>query len=66
MTDLFASNPSSIVDSNRVLYTASSFARSTLFHLQEIGELKALHQHQSSRSNLQSFLFLRLFPVPGF
>ena len=57
MTELFTSNPPSIVDSNRVLYTASPFARSSLFHLQEIGELKALHQHQSSRSNLQSFLF---------
>ncbi len=65
MTDLFSSNPASIVDSNRVLYTASPFARSTLFHLQEIGELKALHQHRSSRSNLQSFLFFTVVSGSG-
>lgn len=45
------------VASNRVLYTASSFARSSLLHLQEIGELEALRAHTSSRSNLQSYLF---------
>ena len=65
MTEFFTSNPPSIVDSNRVLYTASPFARSSLFHLQEIGELKALHQHQSSRSNLQSFLFFTVVNGSG-
>ena len=45
------------VSSNRVLYTASSFARSSLLHLQEIGELEALKAHTSERSGLQSYLF---------
>ena len=45
------------MSSDRVLYTASFFARSNLLHLQEIGELKACKPHTSSRSSLQSFLF---------
>ncbi len=57
MNELFANNESAIVSSDRVLYTASSFARSSLLHLQETGELKAKRSHTSSRSNLQSFLF---------
>lgn len=57
MNELFANNESAIVSSNRVLYTASSFTRSSLLHLQETGELKACRQHTSSRSNLQSYLF---------
>ena len=51
--DYFPSTPM-IVDSNRILYTASPFARSSLLHLQEIGELKALQSHTSNRENLQS------------
>lgn len=47
----------SIVSSNRMLYTPSSFARNSLFHLQEIGTLKALKEHTSKRDGLQSFLF---------
>lgn len=47
----------SIVSSNRVLYTPSSFARNSLLHLQEIGTLKALKEHTSKREGLQSFLF---------
>ncbi len=50
-------NENSVVASERILYTPSPFARASLLHLQEIGELKALHPHISSRSNLQSFLF---------
>ena len=50
-------NPSSVVVSNRVLYTPSTFARSSLLYLQEIGELQAKTAHRSSRNNLQSFLF---------
>lgn len=57
MNELFANNESAIVSSDRVLYTASSFARSSLLHLQEIGELKACRPHTSSRASLQSFLF---------
>ena len=57
MDKFFTNNKSKIVDSDRVLYTASPFARSSLFHLQEIGSLKALKPHTSSRKNLQSYLF---------
>ncbi len=38
MTDLFTENKAAIVTSNRILYTASSFARNSLLHLQEIGQ----------------------------
>lgn len=54
--DLFQTAPT-IVDSSRILYTASSFARSSLLHLQECGSLTALAPHTSSRSGLPSYLF---------
>ncbi|HOO90433.1 MAG TPA: AraC family transcriptional regulator [Syntrophales bacterium] len=57
MESLFSNNPVSSVSSDRILYTPSSFARASLLHLQEIGTLKALKVHTSSRSNLQSYLF---------
>lgn len=53
----FTNKSNSIVTSNRILYTPSSFARSSLLSLQEIGTLKALKPHTSSRDNLQSYLF---------
>ena len=55
----------SIVSSNRVLYTPSSFARTSLLHLQEIGELQALAPHTSSRANLQSYLFFTVLSGAG-
>lgn len=54
-----------MVDSNRILYTASSFARSSLLHLQEIGELRALKPHTSSRSGLASYLFFTVISGTG-
>ena len=57
MESLFSNNPVASVSSDRILYTPSSFARSSLLHLQEIGTLKALREHTSSRSNLLSYLF---------
>ncbi len=57
MKQFFISNAASIVTSNRILYTPSPFARSSLLYLQEIGELTAQRPHVSSRSNLSSFLF---------
>lgn len=48
---------SDIVNSNRVLYTPSDFARSSLLHLQEIGMLQARKQHINSRRDLASYLF---------
>lgn len=52
---LFSS--SSSVSSTRIIYTPSSFARSSLIHLQETGTLQALHPHKSERSGLSSYLF---------
>lgn len=46
-----------MVNSNRVLYTPSAFAKNNLIHLQEIGTLTAQSQHTSKRSRLASFLF---------
>ncbi len=46
-----------LVTSNRILYTPSSFAKTSLLHLQEIGTLQAKKQHTSKRSNLDSYLF---------
>ncbi len=62
---LFTNTTPSIVSSNRILYTASSFARSSLLHLQEIGELKALKPHVSKRSGLASYLFLTVISGTG-
>ncbi|MBQ8208448.1 MAG: helix-turn-helix transcriptional regulator [Clostridia bacterium] len=45
------------VESERILYTPSTFARKSLIHLQEIGELAALRQHESRREKLESYLF---------
>lgn len=50
-------NPqSSSVTSSRILYTPSTFARTSLLHLQEVGSLQAIHQHTSTRTDLVSFL----------
>lgn len=64
MTTYFPSTPA-IVDSNRILYTASTFARSSLLHLQEVGELTALQPHTSSRSDLPSYLFFTVVSGEG-
>ncbi len=52
--NLFTNNQ---VQSSRIIYTPSSFARSNLIHLQETGSLHALSPHVSSRQNLSSYLF---------
>lgn len=61
----FTNNKQSIVVSKRILYTPSSFARSLLLYLQEIGELKAKRSHTSSHSNLASFLFFTVVSGVG-
>lgn len=45
------------VNTERLIYTPSSFARQSLFHLQEIGVLQALKPHTSKREDLTSLLF---------
>lgn len=47
---------SSDVSTSRILYTPSTFARTSLFHLQEVGSLRAVSPHTSTRTNLRSFL----------
>lgn len=55
MDELF--NPQTFsVKSTRIIYTPSTFARTSLLHLQEVGSLQAIHPHTSKRSNLVSFL----------
>ena len=53
-TPIFTSSPS--VQSSRILYTPSPFARSSLLHLQEVGSLTAIKPHTSKREKLQSYL----------
>lgn len=60
---LFSS--SSSVSSTRIIYTPSSFARSSLIHLQETGTLQALHPHKSERSGLNSCLFFTVLSGSG-
>ena len=57
MDQYFSNDTQSVVTSNRILYTPSIFARTSLLHLQEIGRLEARRAHTSSRSGLQSCLF---------
>lgn len=65
MKELFTDSNTPVVDSNRILYTATSFARSSLLHLQEIGELHAKKSHTSERSGLQSYLFFTVVSGSG-
>ena len=53
-SNLFTSSPS--VQSSRILYPPSPFARSSLLHLQEVGSLSAIRPHTSKREKLQSYL----------
>lgn len=46
-----------LVNSSRILYTPSVFAKTNLIHLQEIGTLQAQKPHTSKRENLASYLF---------
>ncbi|WP_349671681.1 AraC family transcriptional regulator [Lacrimispora sp.] len=54
-----------LVNSNRILYTASRFAKEHLVYLQEVGELHALKQHISRREQLNSFLFFIILDGEG-
>lgn len=46
-----------LVNTSRIIYTPSDFARISLFHIQEIGTLQATKPHTSKRENLSSYLF---------
>ena len=53
-----------LVESERILYTPSTFARTNLIHLQECGRLKALSPHTSHRENLASYLCFIVLEAP--
>lgn len=58
MNDLFlhdSLDTSPIVFSDRVLYTPTSFEKTALLYLQEIGSLQAKKPHTSSRTHLSLF-----------
>lgn len=61
----YFSSRSSSVKSERVLYTPSVFARTSLLHLQEAGSLQALKPHSSSRSGLLSYLCFAVMSGSG-
>ena len=46
-----------LVHSRRIIYTPSPFARASLVHLQEVGQLQARSPHASTRQGLASYLF---------
>ena len=58
-------NPYPSVSSDRILYTPSNFARSSLFYLQETGTLQALQPHTSVRERLDSCLFFLVLSGSG-
>lgn len=53
-------NPqSSSVSSSRIIYTPSTFARTSLLHLQEVGSLQAVHPHVSQLVSLSVTMEVR-------
>lgn len=62
---LFSNSDIDSVSSNRIIYTPSTFARSSLIHLQETGTLQATHPHKNERSGLSSCLFFTVLSGSG-
>lgn len=54
-----------LVETSRILYTPSPFAKFSLMHLQEIGELQAQKPHISKREGLSSYLFFSVLSGSG-
>ncbi len=55
-----------LVSSNRIIYTPSPFAKDSLLHLQETGQLQARQPHISHRENLLSYLFFVVLEGSGY
>lgn len=51
-------SPLEYTESYRILCTPSTFAKNTLFYIQEIGKLKSLKSHTSKRESLDSYLYI--------
>lgn len=56
---------SGITDSTRMIHTPGEFARKNLLYVQEVGRLKSLQPHQSTREKLDSFLLIGLLSGEG-
>lgn len=56
---------SGITDSTRMIHTPGEFAKKNLLYVQEVGRLKSLQPHQSTRENLDSFLLIGLLRGEG-
>jgi AraC-like DNA-binding protein/mannose-6-phosphate isomerase-like protein (cupin superfamily) len=54
-----------VTNTRRVIHTPSDIARNTFFYVQEAGYLKSLKPHPSSRSGLDSFLFIYVLSGRG-
>lgn len=54
-----------LVNTSRIIYTPSDFAKLSLLHIQEIGSLQATKPHISKRENLASFLFFTVLSGSG-
>lgn len=54
-----------LVNTSRIIYTPSDFAKLSLLHIQEIGSLQATRPHVSKRSNLASYLFFIVLSGAG-
>ena len=54
-----------LVSSNRIIYTPSEFARTSLIYLQETGTLQAKYPHTSKRNGLDSYLFFMVLSGLG-
>ena len=54
-----------IVESKRIQYTSSKFAKESLLYLQEVGFSKSLKQHTNSRKHMESFLFFTVLEGDG-
>lgn len=54
-----------LVNTNRIIYTPSSFAKLSLLHIQEIGSLQATKPHTCKREHLTSYLFFLVHSGTG-
>ena len=55
-----------ITSSTRYIHTPGEFASSNLMYVQEVGKLKSLRPHKSSREGLKSILFMVIRSGEGF
>lgn len=54
-----------ITDSTRMIHTPGEFAKKNLLYVQEVGRLKSLQPHKSTREKLDSFLLIGLLSGEG-